>query len=88
MSLHAILVRTVLGPLWEKWEGSPYLRHYRRLKRTQYESPEVIRGRQWEAVQNLLVHCYGSVRMLRSSLDVNMMIALTTRAIGEVVRLD
>jgi phenylacetate-CoA ligase len=64
-ALRATLIRSALGPLWAKWERSPYLRHYRRLKRSQYDSPEVIRGRQWEAVRNLLVHTYGSVPFYR-----------------------
>jgi phenylacetate-CoA ligase len=54
MDLHAAFNRAVLGPLWAFKEGSPYLRHYRRLLRTQYDSPEVIRVRQWETIRALL----------------------------------
>jgi phenylacetate-CoA ligase len=63
--LHGMGIRSVLGPLWAKWERSPYLRHYRRLKRSQFDSPDVIRSRQWDAIRNLLVHSYGSVPFYR-----------------------
>ncbi len=65
MALHGAFIRNVLGPLWAKWEDSPYLAHYRRLRRTQYDPPEVIRARQWESVRNLLIHAYGSVPFYR-----------------------
>jgi phenylacetate-CoA ligase len=65
MALHDALIRTVLGPVWAKWENSPYLAHYRRLQRTQYDPPDVVRQRQWEAVRDLLVHAYGSVPFYR-----------------------
>jgi phenylacetate-CoA ligase len=65
MALHAAAIRAVLGPLWAKWEDSPYLTHYRRLRRTQYDPPDLIRVRQWEAVRNLLIHVYGSVPFYR-----------------------
>jgi phenylacetate-CoA ligase len=65
MSLHDAMIRAVIGPLWAKWEKSPYLDHYRRLRRTQYDSPELIRERQWESVRNLLVHAFGSAPFYR-----------------------
>jgi phenylacetate-CoA ligase len=65
MSLHDAAIRAVLGPLWAKWEDSPYLAHYRRLRQTQFDSPDLIRERQWEAVCNLLIHVYSSVPFYR-----------------------
>src|SRR5437763_791884 len=52
MDLHATLIRNVIGPLWARWEGSPYLRHYKRLQQTQYDSPASIRARQWSAIHS------------------------------------
>lgn len=65
MSLHAAFTRTILGPLWARWEKSSYLRHYHRLKKTQFLSPDAIRARQWEDVRDLLIHAYGSVPFYR-----------------------
>ncbi len=65
MDLYASLVRTVIGPLWARWERSPYLRHYRRLRRTQYDPPEAVRARQWEALRAMLRHAYDSVPFYR-----------------------
>ena len=69
MDWHAALIRTVIGPLWARWEESPYLRHYRRLRRTQYESEPTIRDRQWAAVQAMLRHAYATVPYYRQRLD-------------------
>jgi phenylacetate-CoA ligase len=65
MDLHAFLIRTALGPLWARWERSPYLRHYRRLRRTQYDAPEMIRQRQWAALRAILEHAYATVPFYR-----------------------
>jgi phenylacetate-CoA ligase len=69
VDVHASLVRGIIGPLWASWEGSPYLRHYRRLRRTQYEPAEVIEARQWEAVQAILRHAYVTVPFYRERFD-------------------
>lgn len=65
MDVHARLIRGVIGPLWARWEGSPYLRHYRQLVRTQFDSPEVIEARQWEALRTMLSHAYATVPFYR-----------------------
>jgi phenylacetate-CoA ligase len=70
MDLHATLIRSAMGPLWARWERSPYLRHYRRLCRTQYDSPEAIRTRQWDAVRQMLQHAYATVPFYRERLDL------------------
>ncbi len=54
----SILIRHLIAPAWAAWERSPYLRHYRRLKKTQYDSPEVIQERQWKKLEQLLDHAY------------------------------
>jgi phenylacetate-CoA ligase len=50
------VVRNLITPAWAVWEWSPYLQHFRRLKRTQYDSPEVIRQKQEEQVRRLVAH--------------------------------
>jgi phenylacetate-CoA ligase len=69
VDLHAILVRTVISPLWARWERSPYLRHLRWLRAHQFDGPEVVRERQWTAVKHLLRHAYASVPFYRQRLD-------------------
>ncbi|HXG11937.1 MAG TPA: phenylacetate--CoA ligase family protein [Gemmataceae bacterium] len=68
MDLHARLIRRVIGPLWARWEGSPYLHHYRRLCRTQYDPPKLIAARQWAAVRRMLQHAYDTVPFYRQRL--------------------
>jgi phenylacetate-CoA ligase len=65
MDVHALGIRAVLGPLWARWEGSPYLAHYRRLRRTQYDPPGAVRARQWDAVQAQIRHAYATVPFYR-----------------------
>src|SRR5258708_15503544 len=69
MDLHATFIRNVLGPLWARREGSPYLRHFKRLQQTQYEPPEAIEARQWAAARSLLEHAYATVPFYRQRLD-------------------
>src|SRR5262249_19903471 len=69
MDWHAALIRTAIGPLWARWERSPYLRHYAQLLRTQYDDPETIRSRQWAALQAMLQHAYASVPFYRERFD-------------------
>jgi phenylacetate-CoA ligase len=69
MDLHALLVRTLIGPLWARWERSPYLHHLRRLRRTQFDPPERVEARQWHALAGLLRHAYVSVPLYRRRFD-------------------
>jgi phenylacetate-CoA ligase len=69
VDVHARLIRSAIGPLWARWEGSPYLRHYRRLLKTQYDLPEAVRARQWQAVRAMLRHAYETVPFYRARLD-------------------
>jgi phenylacetate-CoA ligase len=61
--------RQLVAPLWAWHERSPYLRHYRKLRRTQYDAPEAIADRQWLALQRLLTHAYETVPFYRQRLD-------------------
>ena len=60
MDLLAPIARRVIAPAWAFWERSPYLRHYRRLLRTQYHSPEAIGQRQWDRLVQIVRHAYRS----------------------------
>jgi phenylacetate-CoA ligase len=68
MDWHAALIRTVIGPLWARWEGSPYLRHYRRLRRTQFDPPQAVRERQWAGLRDILRHACRTVPFYRDRL--------------------
>lgn len=69
MDWHAHLIRSVVGPLWARWERSPYLRNLQALRRTQYDRPETIRSRQWAMLEALLRHAYATVPFYRQRLD-------------------
>jgi phenylacetate-CoA ligase len=57
----AYFTRKLIAPAWAVWERSPYLKHYRRLLKTQYDHPDVVRQRQWEQVDILLRHAFATV---------------------------
>ncbi len=69
MDFRSLLVRHVVAPLWAAWERSPYLRHYEDLARTQFDPPDVVRLRQWQAAQRVLRHAYETVPFWRERLD-------------------
>ena len=69
MDLLAFAIRHAIAPAWARWERSPYLRHYRRLLQTQFDSPERIRQRQWDRVTALLQHAYATTPFWRERLD-------------------
>ncbi len=63
------LTRHVIAPAWARWERSPYLRHYRTLKQSQFESPEQIRSRQLTALRQILEHAHSTVPFYRAAFD-------------------
>lgn len=65
MDMHAAIIRNALGPVWARWEKSPYLHDYRRLQRTQFNSLQAIRSRQWRALQGILTHAFETVPFYR-----------------------
>jgi phenylacetate-CoA ligase len=69
LDAHAFFIRTLIGPLWARWEGSPYLRHLSRLRQTQYDDRQTIASRQWTALQHLLQHAYETVPFYRERFD-------------------
>jgi phenylacetate-CoA ligase len=65
LDLLAPISRHVVAPAWAAWEGSAYLRHYRRLKRTQFDPPDVIRARQLDELRRLIDHACATVPYYR-----------------------
>jgi phenylacetate-CoA ligase len=61
MDLISACVRWFIAPAWSIWERSPYIIHYSRLLRSQYDRQEVIQQRQWKKVKELLNHAYRTV---------------------------
>ena len=58
MDLLAPFSRHFIAPLWAMWEKSPYLSHYKRLLKTQYDPPELIRSRQIGRMRLIVEHAY------------------------------
>ena len=65
MDLLAPISRNVITPLWATWERSAYLRHHRRLLRTQFEPPDDVQRRQWERLKPLLQHAVATTDFWR-----------------------
>ena len=63
------LTRHVVAPVWAAWERSPYLRHYRELKRTQFDSPTAIRDRQLVKLRELTSHAFNTCSYYRALFD-------------------
>jgi phenylacetate-CoA ligase len=64
-----LAIRWLIGPLWAGWERSAYLRHYRTLKRRQFDDPVTIRARQWAALRAIARHAYATVPFYRRRFD-------------------
>jgi phenylacetate-CoA ligase len=69
MDVHAVVIRAALGPLWARWERSPYVHHYRQLRRAQFDAPETIRARQRARLADLLKHARATVPFYRDRLS-------------------
>jgi phenylacetate-CoA ligase len=65
----APVARSIVAPLWAWWEGSSHLRHYRTLLQTQFDNPETVRARQWQALTAQLRHAYDTTPFWRTRLD-------------------
>ncbi|MBY0456307.1 MAG: phenylacetate--CoA ligase family protein [Gemmataceae bacterium] len=61
------LNRHLMHPLMAWREGSRHLRHLRALEKTQYDTPEVIRGRQLAALKSQLQHAWNTVPFYRAA---------------------
>lgn len=69
MGLWSNIIRHGIAPLWARWEGSPYLQHYRTLLTTQYHPPAIVQQRQWRAVSAMVRHAYETTPFWRERLD-------------------
>jgi phenylacetate-CoA ligase len=69
MDWHATLIRSMIGPLWARWESSPYLRHAAELDQRRRDTSADVRQRQEDLLRSLLRHAYDTVPYYRDSLD-------------------
>jgi phenylacetate-CoA ligase len=69
MDWHARIIHHLLAPAWARWEQSDYLGRLSVLRRTQYDSPEVVQARQWERLGQVLRHAYETVPFYRRRFD-------------------
>jgi len=82
-----MLHRCIIAPAWAAWEGSPYLRIYRQLCRSQFDSVDVIRARQWKNLQEMLLHAYTTSRLWRERLDAHGVQPQDIRSFDDYTRL-
>jgi len=69
MDLLAPISRHLIAPLWAMWEKSPYLTHYKRLLKTQYDPPELIRQRQIARMRLIVEHAYRTCKFWKERFD-------------------
>jgi phenylacetate-CoA ligase len=86
VDLQAALIRNVIGPLWAKWERSPYLRHLSWLRVHQYDPPQAVRDRQWRTIKHLLRHAYESVPYYRCAFDEQRISPAAIRSFADFTR--
>lgn len=79
--------RYLVAPVWAAWEGSPYLQHYRRLRRLQWDEPETIRQRQLAALRSLVQHAAETVPYYRRRFTELGRTATDLRTIDDLSRL-
>ncbi|MDC0936373.1 hypothetical protein OAS39_08805 [Pirellulales bacterium] len=87
MDIFAPIVRNLITPAWAIWERSPYLRHYKRLLKSQYDPPDNIRQRQWELFQTLLQHAYETSCFYHSRMQAAGLLPEDIRSFGDLHRL-
>lgn len=69
MDMLAPIVRHVIGPAWATWEGSPYLRTYRSLVKSQYRPIAEVKQAQWQAARAKMLYAYENVPFYRGLYD-------------------
>jgi phenylacetate-CoA ligase len=69
VDIAALAIRHVLYPLWEVKNRSRRLSIAAQLERSQYESIDVLRDRQWRALQRLVAHAYATCPFYRTRFD-------------------
>ena len=63
------LNRTLLHPLAAFKAGSRHLQHLKYLRRSQFDPPSVVRGRQLTRLKTILQHAYDTVPFYRETWD-------------------
>ena len=69
MDIMAPIVRRLIAPMWARWERNQYLHCNDLLQCMQYDHPDTIRDRQFDAIQELLRHAYVTTSFWRARLD-------------------
>ncbi|MCL2743986.1 MAG: hypothetical protein FWE67_09050 [Planctomycetaceae bacterium] len=69
MDFLAPIIRNIIAPLWAAREGSPYLKYYKQLLKTQYDPTEVVRQRQTEKLKNIVQHAYKTCKFWKERFD-------------------
>jgi phenylacetate-CoA ligase len=63
------ICRHIVIPMWARWERSPYLKHLKYLKESQYYPEERVREIQWSRIKRLLNHAYKNTRLYNEIFD-------------------
>ena len=87
MSVTAFLRRGVVEPLWAFYSGSPLLRAWRELERSQREPVEVLRERQQRRLSELLTLVYERNAFHRRRLDDAGVAPANVRSVDDLARL-
>ncbi|HEV3235488.1 MAG TPA: phenylacetate--CoA ligase family protein [Gemmataceae bacterium] len=87
MDLHAKFIRNVIGPLWARWERSPYLKHLPVLQQTQFHDLATIQARQLKLLQSLIKHAYATAPFYRERLDRQGIRPESIRDLSDITRL-
>ena len=65
MDISKLLIRHVVYPLWETKNGTSRLRYLRQLEKSQFDSAEAMRERQWTDFKTLVTHAFRSCPFYR-----------------------
>lgn len=87
MDLLAPISRNIIAPIWAAWEKSPYLSHYKRLLKTQYDPPETIRKRQTEKMRSIVAHAYATCPFWKERFDTTGVKPEEIRELEDLTRL-
>ena len=63
MDIYKPVLKHIVLPLWAKWERSPYIKHLKYMKKSQYFSREKIREIQKQGTTILMVEQDASIAL-------------------------
>ncbi|HEV3143761.1 MAG TPA: phenylacetate--CoA ligase family protein [Gemmataceae bacterium] len=87
MDWQRYFTRYLIAPAWAAWEGSPYLRTYRSLKRTQFDPPERMRERQLQALRQIIRHAHETVPYYRHLYDQHAIRPKSMQSLSDIERI-